>query len=164
MPALSPRRAPLLVAGLLALAACNGDPMTPDDGLPPDPGDEGRATLEGVDSDRDGLRDDVQRHIYLGYDDDGVRRALVQVAEPLIRSYTVAGGDEQVLRFTEELNRGVDCVHSRLDSDEAARAVSDLSAAVLNTPERIRASSAADVAVSGNTFVLPDDLGESCDD
>ncbi|MEL6612106.1 MAG: hypothetical protein AAFQ53_08435 [Bacteroidota bacterium] len=156
---------PRCLVALLAvsLAACNSDPVSSDDGLPPDPGEAGRATLEGVDADRDGLRDDVQRHIFLEHDDDAVRRALVQVAEPLIRSYTVAGGDEQVLRFTEELNRGVDCVHSRLDTAEAARAVSDLSSVVLNTPERIRASAAADVAVSGNTFVLPDDLSESCD-
>ncbi|MDX8380534.1 MAG: hypothetical protein R8M14_00305 [Ghiorsea sp.] len=34
-------------------------------GLPPDPGAAGRGTLAGIDSDNDGVRDDVQRWIAL---------------------------------------------------------------------------------------------------
>jgi len=37
--------------------------------LPPDPGSAGRATLEGIDSDGDGVRDDIQRFIELNYPD-----------------------------------------------------------------------------------------------
>lgn len=33
-------------------------------GFPPDPGEAGRKTIQGVDSDHDGVRDDVQRWIY----------------------------------------------------------------------------------------------------
>jgi hypothetical protein len=39
------------------------DPFT----LPPDPGEAGKQTLEGIDSDNDGVRDDVQRWIALTY-------------------------------------------------------------------------------------------------
>lgn len=47
------------------------------DGLPPDPGKAGKQTLMGIDSDGDGLRDDVQRYIYLTYPDQpDVQRAL----------------------------------------------------------------------------------------
>ena len=40
---------------------------TTSDTLPPDPGKAGKQTLMGVDSDGDGLRDDIQRYIYLTY-------------------------------------------------------------------------------------------------
>ena len=38
--------------------------------LPPDPGEEGKQTLLGIDSDGDGVRDDIQRYIYFTYPDD----------------------------------------------------------------------------------------------
>src|SRR5436305_503579 len=37
------------------------------DGLPPDPGPAGKLTLGGIDSDHDGVRDDLQRYIVLTY-------------------------------------------------------------------------------------------------
>ena len=51
---------------------CNAS--TPDDdtavNLPPDPGEEGKKTLLGIDTDGDGVRDDIQRYIYFTYPDD----------------------------------------------------------------------------------------------
>lgn len=35
--------------------------------LPPEPGNENDTTVEGIDSDADGVRDDVQRYIYFEY-------------------------------------------------------------------------------------------------
>jgi hypothetical protein len=35
--------------------------------VPPDPGEAGKQTLEGIDSDNDGVHDDVQRWIVLTY-------------------------------------------------------------------------------------------------
>lgn len=50
-------------------------------GLPPDPGAAGMATLEGIDSDGDGVRDDVQRWIAMAYpNSQKVRAALTQAA------------------------------------------------------------------------------------
>ena len=43
--------------------------------LPPDPGAAGKATLEGIDADGDGLRDDLQRFIAISYPDSGRTRA-----------------------------------------------------------------------------------------
>ncbi len=62
---------------------CN--PTTPDDDilaeLPPDPGKAGKQTLLGIDTDGDGLRDDIQRYIYFTYtDDDKLRLGLRQYA------------------------------------------------------------------------------------
>ena len=45
--------------------------------LPPDPGEAGKATLAGIDSDKDGVRDDLQREIvYMYPQNDEVRRVL----------------------------------------------------------------------------------------
>jgi hypothetical protein len=50
-------------------------------GFPPDPGDAGKETIEGIDSDHDGVRDDVQRWIYAYLPNDRKKQmALRQVA------------------------------------------------------------------------------------
>ena len=38
--------------------------------LPTDPGKAGKETLLGIDTDGDGVRDDIQRYIYFTYPDD----------------------------------------------------------------------------------------------
>ena len=53
-------------------------PNPPGDGLPPDPGEAGKATLEGIDSDQDGIRDDIQRYIALTYPDSQKTRAALR--------------------------------------------------------------------------------------
>jgi len=52
-----------------------------DEPVPPDPGEAGKQTLEGIDSDGDGVRDDVQRWIILTYLAEGeMREAVAQLA------------------------------------------------------------------------------------
>lgn len=54
------------------------------DGLPPDPGEEGLLTIEGIDSDSDGVRDDVQISIAKHYPDNAkAKQALMQLAKGL---------------------------------------------------------------------------------
>ena len=49
--------------------------------VPPDPGEAGKATLEGIDSDNDGVRDDIQRYIVLTYpNSEKTRAGLTQLA------------------------------------------------------------------------------------
>ena len=44
-------------------------------GLPADPGQDGDATIEGIDADGDGIRDDVEKLISTHYPDDPMARA-----------------------------------------------------------------------------------------
>jgi hypothetical protein len=54
--------------------------------VPPDPGETGKQTVEGIDSDHDGLRDDVQRFILLTYfASDGI---VLKVYEALSNAAT----------------------------------------------------------------------------
>jgi len=45
--------------------------------LPPDPGAAGKLTLSGIDSDNDGVRDDVQRWIVMTYPNSQKTRAAL---------------------------------------------------------------------------------------
>ena len=50
--------------------------------LPPDPGEEGKADVAGIDSDNDGVRDDVERYIAYKYPDNPLtRKALYQYSK-----------------------------------------------------------------------------------
>lgn len=50
--------------------------------LPPDPGSVGEATIQGIDADGDGVRDDIEREIFFAYPDNAkARTVLYQMAK-----------------------------------------------------------------------------------
>ncbi len=111
-------------------------------GLPPDPGEAGKKTLEGIDSDHDGVRDDVQRWIALSY------RNGSQKQEAALRQMAIAyqrhiGGDES----HQQLHDAADCVSfvfmsSAKDVAGGRRsydAKGAINAVILNTYARTRA-------------------------
>ena len=78
------------------------DPPGGGNELPPDPGEAGKTTLEGIDSDGDGLRDDIQRYIALTYpDSQKTRAALRQAAIALQKIILESPDEESALRNTE---------------------------------------------------------------
>lgn len=67
-----------------------------DDGLPPDPGAEGLLTIKGIDSDNDGVRDDVQIEIAKKYpSNDSAKLALTQFAKSLQRAFIAKNNDNE---------------------------------------------------------------------
>jgi hypothetical protein len=109
--------------------------------LPPDPGPAGMLSIEGIDSDKDGVRDDVQRFIALKWGH----------SERAVRSLTVlAKGQQQVILIgdsvsreearkltTELVMKPVDCFYASVDqSIKRADAAVRVAAAVANTPQR----------------------------
>jgi hypothetical protein len=57
-------------------------------GFPPDPSDSGKLTIQGIDSDDDGIRDDVERRISAYYPNNPTARAY---------SYIMAGYYQRVI-------------------------------------------------------------------
>ncbi|WP_345984445.1 hypothetical protein WCX49_07325 [Sulfurimonas sp. HSL-1656] len=57
--------------------------------LPPDPGEAGKNTLLGIDSNNDGVRDDVERWIYKTYNHPIERAIFIQTA----RAYQLTNAD-----------------------------------------------------------------------
>ncbi len=135
---------------------CQSEPP-PDDppgnnDLPPDPGEAGKATLEGIDLDRDGIRDDIQRYIALTYPDSQKTRAA-------LRQYTLAfdkvvlesPDEENALNNTEYLNRGHECVWY-IHSEQSIKIKDLLIAEYLNTVERSRAYLDFNDKLGGHVF------------
>ncbi|MEN9224177.1 MAG: hypothetical protein Q6L60_02440 [Thermostichus sp. HHBFW_bins_43] len=64
--------------------------------LPPDPGEEGKRTLEGIDADGDGVRDDVQRWIYRRYpNEERKRKGMLRYAKALQASIVNVNRDSR---------------------------------------------------------------------
>lgn len=115
--------------------------------LPPDPGPAGMTTLAGIDSDGDGVRDDVQRYIDLTYLQSAKERAaLTQTALALEAQLTGTSAG------TQQLGNAMDCLNSDLMTSDAdvvgGKTAHDvylsLRAVVLNTPDRAKAFVQAD--------------------
>jgi hypothetical protein len=105
--------------------------------LPPDPGEVGKQTLVGIDSDNDGVRDDVQRYLALAYGtSNSPRAALTQIAQGLndVLADINLGSDPvpSILRVLE----GNDCLMSVRGVDQAADDYAALRARQFDTLER----------------------------
>ena len=118
----------------LALSLISCDSTTPD-GLPPDPGEEGTQTLAGIDSDGDGVRDDVQRLIYLNYEDEAVRSSLVSLAKAAQDAILQTTSGQNASGIRADLSRSVDCLVIA-DDGIAPEALNAVIAAMVNTPDR----------------------------
>jgi len=127
--------------------------------LPPDPGEAGKQTLEGIDSDSDGVRDDVQRYIGLTYPNSPRKRAaLLQLATVQQQFIINSGGDVTALKTLDTNRDGAgDCLEYVFGASNAASQASILKSRLLNTIARVRAFSASDRALGGGIYFLSDD-------
>jgi hypothetical protein len=110
-------------------------------GLPPDPGEAGKATLAGIDADNDGVRDDVQRFIKASYPNSlPQRRAATQFAKGLQASLREEEASVQEVHAwaAKELRNG-ECLVFIFGFEEMANQRPKLRQAILNTDARNRA-------------------------
>jgi hypothetical protein len=104
--------------------------------LPPDPKKAGKRTLLGIDSDNDGVRDDIQRYIYFTYpDEEKVRSALTQVALQWQGLLSQANDPEAAYFHTTKMMRHGECL-DYMKGRIAGKMIAALDAEVLNTRER----------------------------
>lgn len=128
--------------------------------LPPDPGEAGKLTIDGIDSDKDGVRDDVQRWIAenWGHSERAVA-ALTIVAQ--LKQLEVHHGDdlgkEATRKLEPELTRKIIC-YARLETPEMlnGRALDHLTNKVTNTPERWKRSRDFDYMFANSILMSPD--------
>lgn len=121
-------------------------------GLPPDPGEAGKTTLAGIDSDGDGLRDDIQRYIALTYPDSGrTRAALRQFALALNKAIMESPDEESALRNTEFIHRASECLWY-IHSEQSIKLSDLLISEYLNTIERSHAYLNYNSKLGGNVF------------
>lgn len=138
--------------------------------LPDDPGDAGRATVAGIDSDNDRVRDDLQRFIVQEYaDSKTIQDALKQVAIALQAQLQGSGSKEIAMRSAQQTMRAVECVYSieqGWNDQGKADALVELQARALNTEERLDAYAVFDELLWGEVIVsLPvNQHASSCED
>jgi hypothetical protein len=128
--------------------------------LPPDPGAAGMATLEGIDSDGDGVRDDVERYIWLTYPQSARQRAALFQEAIAFQNLVVGGATAQ--NNLQQVDQADDCLSYTFmtgdgdvggglrakDADEA------LTAVVMNTPSRVKAYAQANAQFSGTVTLI----------
>ena len=122
--------------------------------------------IEGIDIDRNGVRDDIDAYIAKTYTDEAQRRAALQMARALQQTLLVDTNDERALdEVSRQIMRAVNCkvsvFRSLEDSKEGHRMTSQLEAITTNTKERLKAYLAFNKAVSGSVSQLPE--GGTCE-
>jgi hypothetical protein len=135
-------------------------------GLPPDPGEAGKRNIRGIDSDGDGLRDDLQRYIAIEFEDSPpTRQALTQVAGAQQRFLTVSMNEDRARQAAMRVVRGVECLYS-VQGGKSREILNGLNAHIVNTPERLEAFFATEKHLGGQTFPIApaNDLARSCAD
>lgn len=167
-----------LLIGCALITSCGGGgdttdtaapPVTnpPVSNLPPDPGETGLQTIEGIDSDLDGIRDDLQIYIFNRFSDQD-RDAMIQVAaslqDQLLSNQTTALATASATRAF----RSIGCylsVQSGVPIDQKSTEVRILQAKVVNTIDRLQAYKVFNRAIGAQTFTaLPlDQQLDSCE-
>lgn len=111
-------------------------------GLPADPSDAGRQTIAGIDSDHDGVRDDLQRWIAIRFKDSEKKRAaLRQLAMAIQQELLSADNPTQSIQDIARSLKATDCVSGVFGASNAGyRAVRELQAQTFNTADRSRAA------------------------
>lgn len=128
-------------------------------GLPPDPGITGSVTLAGIDSDANGVRDDVQRYIGLTYPNSAKERAALSQAASALQTMIVGGAAQSNLK---EVSKALDCLNSTFMTGSgdvrgltlAHNAYLKLRTVVANTPARGQAYFTAEDQFSGTVTLL----------
>ncbi len=110
-------------------------------GLPPDPGEAGKATLAGIDSDNDGVRDDVQRYIAINHPNSAKERVALTQYVKVVQNILLDANDKQKsVKHGEEMSRASECMNYTAGSVRNAIAmIGDLQSVMVNTDERSRA-------------------------
>jgi len=146
----------ILAAVFMAFFAFTPLAWAEDDGLlanlPPDPGAAGKATLAGIDSDGDGVRDDVQRWIALTYpNSQKTRAALTQNAKAIQQFLLGSANSANSYKNALQMGRVIDCLSYVRPNDSYSIAIEEKSL-MLNTTVRSRAWLQADHHLSGKMF------------
>ncbi|MCC6396714.1 MAG: PEP-CTERM sorting domain-containing protein [Bacteroidetes bacterium] len=134
--------------------------------LPPDPGEAGKATLEGIDSDGNGVRDDVQRYIIFTYpNSEKTRIALMVMAKASQLTVLQSSDKDAAIKNTEDFTRAQQCLEHFIFYRTARTLKNDLRAELLNTETRTKAWLDAQQLTAGEVrtvAIQPHELKAKC--
>ena len=160
------------IIAVLTLSGCGSEDEEKGSGssLPTLPDDtSAAATIEGVDENNNGIRDEIEHFLHNTYSDTNVRNAysnFVIGIQNMQASYTANPNDVQgVVNAAVVIDHSIECAYSLLPSDQVIPQIRDLRERMLNTTARVQSYLAADRLLSGEIFPSVDvDLrASSCD-
>lgn len=124
--------------------------------LPPHPGEDGKATLEGIDSDGDGVRDDIQRYIVLTYpESEKIRAALTQITKVDQAALIDANDRNASVRHAKKGFLANDCLYFVVGNSDRTNTISSLlQAEILNTKARSFAYITHNEQLGGEVFPM----------
>jgi hypothetical protein len=128
--------------------------------LPPDPGAGGDETVEGVDSNANGIRDDVERNLGALYCPNHRLIELTSRLAKLDQTMLLGVTDPNVVSGAfDEKKLVLSCLSAEFDGDiaELLQIVGDVSALVFNTGARLGASRQIESQLGGQVITLPTD-------
>lgn len=109
-----------------------------------DPGEAGKAALLGIDSDKDGVRDDVQRWINESYPEkESTKKGLKQLSRVMNSRLSSVKNKEASIADSHLLEEALGCL-SWIDIDASIESTKKLRKKFNNTAERIQLSLEAD--------------------
>lgn len=104
-------------------------------GLPPDPGAAGLQTLTGIDSDHDGIRDDLQRYLTLSYPESPDTVSALKQAVRSTQAALTATSQTAAFNTATQMLRDLECLAS-IRPNDADQVMGLLLANTLNTEQR----------------------------
>ncbi|ANH73231.1 hypothetical protein ACS15_3649 [Ralstonia insidiosa] len=108
------------------------------------------ASVAGIDANKNGVRDDIERYIEKKYPDPAQRAAMMQYAKARQNFILTATTPEKAHAAAQDLWRAFACTQSRLGAGWLD-ATKDVLAMFLNTRERLNASTRAQDNLAGQT-------------
>ena len=123
--------------------------------LPPDPGPAGDETIEGVDVNENGIRDDIERWIGLNYrNSEKTRMALTQVYYPIqnLMVHAKEGDRDAVYNDMDSYHRATECLYYIRPSN-AHTLIKEIESEVVDTSDRVYAYLDSSRILSGGSFM-----------
>lgn len=120
-------------------------------------------SVNGVDSNNDGIRDDIKTYIDSLPDTPAQKKSLVQLSKALQYSLTIDPTDKvSVVLAANKIFAASSCIQFSYSSPSfASNRNQGIEKYLINTKVRLNAYSKFNVAASGGSYVLPE--GDGCD-
>jgi uncharacterized lipoprotein NlpE involved in copper resistance len=124
-------------------------------------------TLEGIDKNQNGIRDDIENYIVKNYSDEGQRKALFQYAKVLQEDLLVDVSDAiAVKKVGTKGSRAIHCVFLQFKNRDVSDQNPDIASGKIfsmttNTKARLKAYLKFNKAMDGTAWALP--KGDTCE-
>lgn len=130
----------------------------------PDPGPAGTKTLAGIDTDKNGIRDDAQVWINKNYTDPDLKNALKQVAKYSQKALIEHENKTKSIANTKAQFKALHClVYITNDVYQTNELDDKLDAIMFNTKERLQAEFKNNDHFNGQFVSVPDPIATDCE-